>query len=114
MKKEKQITPLSQFPTEVLVFYFKKFRTVRHYEYENEWCDWVVEDKTTMPFEYDDAEDNYFDDCCMYIQFEGMYWRGKRDKFMKELNSRGNVNITAKDFKNGKYNIRNLLKNINI
>ena len=57
MKKEKQITPLSQFPTEVLVFYFKKFRTVRHYEYENEWCDWVVEDKTTMPFEYDDAED---------------------------------------------------------
>lgn len=110
MKKEKQITPLSQFPTEVLVFYFKKFRTVCHYEYENEWYDWVVEDKTTTPFEYDDGEDNYFDDGCMHIQFEDMYWRGKRDEFMKELNSRGNVNITAKDFKKWKIQYKKSLK----
>ena len=118
--KEKQITPISQFPTEVLVFYFKKFRKVRHYEYDKEiygengefiddWG-WVVEDKTTVPFEYDDGEDNYFDDGCMYIQFEGMYWRGKRDEFIKELNSRENVNITAKNFKDWKREYKKSLK----
>ena len=37
MKKEKSMNSLSEFPTEVLVFYFKKFRTVKHYEYENDW-----------------------------------------------------------------------------
>lgn len=118
MKKEK-ITPLSKFPTEVLVFYFKKFRKCRHREYEkiirDEYGDiiddeLIIEDVTTVPFEYDDGEDNYFDDGCMYIQFEGMYWRGKRDEFIKELNSRENVNITAKNFKDWKREYKKSLK----
>ena len=106
MGKEKKITPLSKFPTEVLVFYFKKFRQCRHYEYENEWDDFVIEDKTKEPFT---TNRDYIDDE-MYIQFEGMYWRGECSDFMSELNKRENVNITAKNFKDWKRNYKKSLK----
>lgn len=118
--KEKQITPISQFPTEVLVFYFKKFRKVRHYEYDKEIYDengefiddwgWVVEDVTEGPFYKEDEDGDGWISNEIYIKFEGMYWRGKRDDFIKELNSRENVNITAKNFKNWKRNYKKSLK----
>lgn len=112
MKKDKKITPLSKFPTEVLVFYFKKFRKCRHYEYENEWYDLVVEDKTEEPFTHDDDGDgdDYWDTGEMYINFEGLYWKGKRSDFMSELKKRGNVNITAKNFKDWKRKYKKSLK----
>lgn len=111
MKKEKDITPLSKFPTEVLVFYFKKFRKCRHREYEDEWYNWIVEDKTEAPFEQEDEDgDGYWVTNEMYINFEGMYWRGKRDEFMKELNKREHVNINAKNFKDWKREYKKSLK----
>lgn len=120
MGKEKKITPLSKFPTEVLVFYFKKFRKVRHYEYDKEIYDengefiddwgWVVEDVTEGPFHIEDEDGDGWIGDEMYIQFEGMYWRGKRSDFMSELNKRENVNITAKNFKDWKRNYKKSLK----
>lgn len=98
MKKEKQITPLTNFPTEVLVFYFKKFRKCRHYEYEDEWDNLVVEDVTTEPFT---TKCDWRDDE-MYVKFEGLYWYGKCHEFMDELNKRGNVNISLSNFKDWK------------
>jgi hypothetical protein len=107
MKKEKQTNPLSDFPTEVLVYYFKKFRKCCHYEYEHLIYDddncliddpLIIEDVTTAPFTH---ELDYRDDI-MYIRFEGMYWIGKCYEFMNELHKRGNVNISAKNFKDWK------------
>lgn len=104
-KNEKKITPLCEFPTEVIVFYFKKFRRCRHYEYEKLIYDddgcliddpLIIEDVTKEPFEW------VRDDDIMYINFEGMYWRGKRSEFMEEMNSRGNVDISPKSFKDWK------------
>lgn len=104
-KNEKKITPLSEFPTEVIVFYFKKFRKCRHYEYEkpvydSDGClvdeDFIIEDVTEEPFEGRRTDDT------MYIQFDGMYWSGKRSEFMEEMNRRGNVDISAKNFKDWK------------
>lgn len=111
MKKEKSMNSLSEFPTEVLVFYFKKFRTVKHYEYENDWYNWVVEDKTEGPFYVEDEDgDGYYFTDEFTIKFEGMWWHGHKDEFMKELNSRGNVDITAKNFKKWKIQYKKSLK----
>lgn len=111
VKKEKEITPLSKFPTEVLVFYFKKFRKVSHYEYENAWHEQVIEDRTEGPFYREDEDgDGFYSYDEFTIKFEGMYWHGKRNDFMKELNSREHVDISAKNFKKWKMQYKKALK----
>lgn len=92
MKKEIKITPLSKFPTEVLVYNYKKLRICCHYEFENEYYDLERIDET-----HGQNFDNE-----VHFSFEGMYWSGYIDDLKKELDKRPHVDITVKNFKDWK------------
>ena len=95
----KENTPLSKFPTEVLTYNFKKLRRVIHREYENDECDLVINDETTS---INDGGSDYHGSRNVSFNFEGLYWQGSIDELKDELNKRPNVNITEKNFKDWK------------
>lgn len=124
MKRE-VITPLSEFPTEVLVFEFKRNRHCYHREhyghflgYRKQWYPhWenveglgLIINYYTMELipEYSDYQGydettTQFCDETLYFSFEGKYWNGSLRELKKELERRPHVNIHgSKDFRKWK------------
>ena len=124
MRKERTITPLSEFPTEVLVFEFKRNRRCYHRKtcgdflgYRKQWYPhWenveglgliinyyymeLVPEYTDSPG-FDETTTQFSDDT-LYFSFEGKYWNGSLRALKQELAKRPNVNITLKNFRKWK------------
>lgn len=126
--KQINITPLSEFPTEVLVYNFKRLRTCRTYRrcgkqigVEKHWVPhqkydkeqgWV-EDYYTL-YEYPIYESEKYTITSgpwgqnkFRITFEGKYWEGDIKDLLNEINSRPHCNIHgSKDFRKWKINYK--------
>ena len=109
---KRQITPLSKFPTEVLVHYFKKLRKCFTYTerdkqigVERHWSD-VLNDFYELPVwstKKINTTSGYFLDNTLWFKFEGMYWNGSIDELKNELDKRPHVDIkNSKDFRKWK------------
>lgn len=98
----KENTPLSKFPTEVLVYNYKKLRICCHYTEERE-----------NGFEIDEYDETHGQniDNELHFSFEGMYWHGYIDDLKKELDKRPHVDITVKNFKDWKREYNKKKKN---
>lgn len=124
MRKERTITPLSEFPTEVLVYYFKKLRKCYthskcgkqigvekrwspHFEFvEN--LGYIINYYTLyeLPIyekEYYTTTSGQYHDDTLWFNFEGMYWNGSINELRRELDTRPNIDIkSSKDFRKWK------------
>lgn len=123
MRKERTITPLSEFPTEVLVFEFKRNRHCYHRTsygdcigYRKQWYPhwenveglgyiinyYTIENVPIFDDKSFDETGTQFSDDTLYFSFEGKYWNGSLRKLKEELDKRPNVNITLKNFRKWK------------
>ena len=123
MRKERVITPLSEFPTEVLVFEFKRNRHCYHRTsygdcigYKKQWYPhwenveglgyiinyYTIENVPIFDDKSFDETTTQFHDDTLYFSFEGKYWNGSLRKLKEELDKRPNVNITLKNFRKWK------------
>jgi hypothetical protein len=123
MRKERIITPLSEFPTEVLVFEFKRNRRCYHRTsygdcigYRKQWYPhwenveglgyiinyYTMENVPIFDDKSFDETTTQFSDDTLYFSFEGKYWNGSLRALKQELEKRPNVNITLKNFRKWK------------
>ena len=123
MRKERIITPLSEFPTEVLVFEFKRNRRCYHRTsygdcigYKKQWYPhwenveglgyiinyYTIENISIFDDKSFDETGTQFCDDTLYFSFEGKYWNGSLRALKQELAKRPNVNITLKNFRKWK------------
>ena len=123
MRKERVITPLSEFPTEVLVFEFKRNRRCYHRKYygdcigyRKQWYPhwenveglgyiinyYTIENVPIFDDKSFDETTTQFSDDTLYFSFEGKYWNGSLSELKRELEKRPNVNITLKNFRKWK------------
>lgn len=129
---DKTITPLSQFPTEVLVFYFKKLRKCYTHKrcgkqigIEKRWSPhfenveglgyiinyYTMYELPIWEIEYYTTTSGQFLDDTLWFKFEGMYWTGGIDELKKELDKRPNIDIkNTKDFRKWKINYKKSVK----
>lgn len=119
--KRKDITPLTEFPTEVLVYYFKKLRKCYTSEridkqigVEKRWS-LVLNDYYELPIwsvRKETSTYGHYPDDTLWFDFERMYWEGSITELKKELDKRPHVNIhTSKDFRKWKIEYKKLLQN---
>ena len=117
------VTPLSKFPTEVILHFYRKNRLCHtdthkyfvHYNW-NKKCEECHKRFTKIDSKQDSIL-SWYDDCIYFgdkvnFRFEGLYWEGKIQDLKNELAKREHIGVfNNKDYRKWLINYRKNKKN---